>query len=703
MFNNHLQTCSRMVRVCLLAVAVAVVWASQGIATERLPNIVLLLADDLGYGELGCYGQKWIETPHLDRLAAEGMRFTDFYAGNAVCAPSRCCLLTGKHPGRAYIRNNGDPKDLQYLKSKYGWEFPGQNPIPDAEVTIAEMLKQKDYATAAIGKWGLGHFGTSGDPNKQGFDLFYGFNCQRHAHNHYPRFLWRNGSKQWLPGNDRTLNGETYSQDKFTEEALEFIRQHKATPFFLYMPFAIPHLSIQVPEASLNQYKGKIPEAEYEHQGYLKHPYPRAGYAAMISHLDRDIGKIMAELKTHGLDEHTLVIFTSDNGPTYDRLGGSDSDFFESTAGFRGFKGSLYEGGIRVPMIARWTGRIAANTVSDRIAAFWDLMPTIADITGVTAPESHTGLSMLDDLLSRSARQPEYLYWEFPAYGGQQAIRRSHWKAIRQNMLRRDNSLPLVVELYDLASDRRESKNVASEHPNVVEDLTRLMDQARVPSERFPFRVLDPITESVKPGVNANFLRADMRIAEWLDRFEVESREVFAARKAVLDAVGLKPGDVVADIGAGTGIYTRLFSSQVADDGHVFAVEISPVFVRHLLDKTKAENLSNISVIPCRDDSTTLSPSSIDVAFICDTYHHFEYPKSTMASIHQALRSGGQLVLIDFERIPGVSREWTLGHVRAGKEGFRKEIEEAGFEFIEEVKIDGFRENYFLRFQRASD
>ena len=276
------------------------------------PNVVLLVADDLGYGEVGCYGQKWIKTPNIDRLARDGMRFTDFYSGNAVCAPSRCCLMTGKHPGRAYIRNNGDPKDLQHLKEKFGWEFPGQNPIPDSEVTIAELLKSKGYATAAAGKWGLGHFGTTGDPNKQGFDLFYGFNCQRHAHNHYPKFLWRNSNKEILPGNDRTLNGETYSQDKFTEVAIDFIEENKRRPFFLYMPYAIPHLSIQVPESSLAEYKEKIPEEEHEHRGYLKHPFPRAGYAAMVTHMDRDIGKIIDKLETCGLTKNTLVIFTSD-------------------------------------------------------------------------------------------------------------------------------------------------------------------------------------------------------------------------------------------------------------------------------------------------------------------------------------------------------------------------------------------------------
>ena len=460
-------------------------------ASGRTPNIVLLVADDLGYGELGCYGQKWIKTPHIDQLAAEGMRFTDFYSGNAVCAPSRCCLMTGKHPGHAWVRDNGDPKDLQPLKAKFGWEFPGQNPIPDHEVTIAEMLREQGYATAAIGKWGLGHFGTSGDPNKQGFDLFYGFNCQRHAHNHYPKFLWRNNQKEILPGNERKLHGATYSQDKFTDVGLEFIRQHRDRPFFLYMPFAIPHLSIQVPEASLAEYRGKIPEADYEHRGYLQHPHPRAGYAAMISHLDRDVGKLMGELKKLQLDEQTIVIFTSDNGPTYNRLGGSDSDFFDSAPGFRGLKGSLYEGGIRVPMIARWPGRIAPGSVSKRMAAFWDFMATFSDVAGTEAPPQD-GLSLLPDLLGEKPQQPEYLYWEFPGYGGQQALRQGKWKAIRQKMLRRGTENPLKVELYDLENDPGEKIDLSSQHPEVVERLASLMKTAREPSPVFRFRVLDP-------------------------------------------------------------------------------------------------------------------------------------------------------------------------------------------------------------------
>ena len=484
---------TELTRLFPLCLVLFYFFAASVQAAEKPPNIIYLLADDLGYAELGCYGQQWIKTPHIDQLAAEGMKFTQHYSGNAVCAPSRCCLMTGKHPGHAYIRNNGDPKHLQNLKGKFGWEFPGQNPIPDSELTIAEMLKQKGYATGAMGKWGLGHFGTSGDPNKQGFDLFYGFNCQRHAHNHYPRFLWHNNKKEPLAGNDRTLNGETYSQDRFTEVALDFIRENKNGPFFLYMPFAIPHLSIQVPEKSLAQYKGKIPEAEYRHRGYLKHPFPRAGYAAMISHMDRDIGKIMTLVKQLGLDDNTLVIFSSDNGPTFNRLGGSDSDFFKSAGPFKGLKGSLYEGGIRVPMIARWPGKIRRGSTSDHISAFWDVMPTIAEVTGTKTPSSIDGISFAPTLLGQHEKQKrhEYLYWEFAGYGGQQVVRAGDWKAVRQNMLRRTNKTPLRIELYNLKQDEGESNDVSAKNPKVVAKLREMMEPARSTSKLFPIRPLD--------------------------------------------------------------------------------------------------------------------------------------------------------------------------------------------------------------------
>ena len=469
----------------LLLVLLGFVANSCSANNDRPPNIVLIVADDLGYGELGCYGQQIIKTPNIDRLAAAGMRFTQFYSGSPVCAPSRCTLMTGKHTGHAATRNNGDPKYLQHLKEKYGWEFTGQYPLPDEEVTLAELLKSRGYATAAIGKWGLGHFGTTGDPNKQGIDLFYGFNDQRHAHNHYPRFLWRNRVKEALPGNDRTATGETYSQDKFTEVALEFVRENKDGPFLLYLPFAIPHLAIQVPEKSLAEYLGVIPEEEgdYRQGSYEIHPNPRAGYAAMVSHMDRDVGKIVQLVHELGLDENTLFLFTSDNGPTFDRFGGSDSDFFQSSGPLRGRKGSVYEGGIRVPLIARWPKRIEASSESDHQAAFWDLLPTLCEVADVEPSEGIDGISFAGTLFGKESQaEHEYLYWEFPAYGGQQAIRVGDWKAVRRDIFKGNRKL----QLYNLAEDIGEANDLADQLLAKVKSMEQLMVEARVPSELFP-------------------------------------------------------------------------------------------------------------------------------------------------------------------------------------------------------------------------
>ena len=343
--------------------------------------------------------------------------------------------------------------------------------------------------TAAIGKWGLGHFGTPGDPNQQGFDLFYGFNCQVHAHNHYPRFLWRNRQKELLAGNTRELNGETYSQDRFVEEGLAFITEHKDRPFFLYLPFAVPHLSIQVPEESLQLYQN-LPEEDYEHRGYLPHPFPRAGYAAMVTRMDEGIGKILDRLEQLELDEHTIIIFTSDNGPTYDRLGGSDSDFFHSSGGLRGRKGSLYEGGIRVPLVVRWPGRVSAGETRTMPSAFWDLMPTLLELANVEAPDGIDGVSLAKTLMDgRASIARSHLYWEFPAYGGQQAIRAGKWKGIRRGLI--GESAKLEMELYDLERDPGESSNVAGQHPEVVENLSTLMRVSRTSSEKFPIPILD--------------------------------------------------------------------------------------------------------------------------------------------------------------------------------------------------------------------
>ncbi|UCG29079.1 MAG: arylsulfatase [Bacteroidales bacterium] len=451
--------------------------------SKNPPNVILIIADDLGYNELGCYGQEIIKTPFIDRLAEEGIRFTCHYSGSPVCAPSRCVLLTGKHTGHSYIRNN--------FEVKGGDGFQGQKPIPDSVLTIAEILKDRGYATGAVGKWGLGKVGSEGDPNKQGFDLFFGFNCQRHAHNHYPRFLLRNQDTIRLEGNNRELYGEQYSQDLFIDEALQFISGNKNTPFFLYLPFTIPHLSIQVPEESLKEYIGVIPEEQYIHRSYLQHPNPRAGYAAMITHMDKGIGRILDHLKELGIDKNTLVIFTSDNGPAYDRLGGSDSEFFKSAGEFKGLKGSVYEGGIRVPFIARWPGMINPGMVSDHISAFQDILPTLAEITGAIPPQDTDGISFLPTLSGQeNQEQHDYLYMEFPSYGGQQMVRMGEWKGVRQYIFRDS----MNVELYHLTDDIGEERDVSAEYPDIVKRMEEFMKTARTPSVEFPFNRLDSLT-----------------------------------------------------------------------------------------------------------------------------------------------------------------------------------------------------------------
>jgi arylsulfatase A len=473
----------------LLAVLFCLACFVSKSAAAQPPNIILIIADDLGYGDLGCYGQRWIRTPRIDQLAADGVRFTQFYAGAPVCAPSRCTLMTGKHTGHAAIRNNQEKGPWKKLAAKYGTQFTGQSPLPDEETTLAELLHKQGYATAAIGKWGLGHLGTSGAPTQQGFDLFYGYYCQRHAHNHYPQFLWRNDQKETLPGNDgASLEGQTYSQDKFIENALAFIRDHRGGPFFLYVPLTVPHLSIQVPQAELAQYAGQIPEAPYKHQGYLKHPTPRAGYAAMISHMDRGVGQIVDLVQELNLDERTLILFTSDNGPVYDRLGGGDSDFFDSAGGLRGRKGSVYEGGLRVPLIARWNSAIHPGGETQEAAAMWDLLPTLCEAAGAEPPHDIDGVSLLKTLTdNQPAPERNCLYWEFPAYGGQQAVRAGNWKGLRTDLAEG----PQRWQLYDLGADPAETFDVADDYPDIAERLATLAKAARVPSKLFPLKHAD--------------------------------------------------------------------------------------------------------------------------------------------------------------------------------------------------------------------
>jgi arylsulfatase len=444
------------------------------------PNVIFFLADDLGWGDLGCYGQTKIRTPSIDKLSSEGMRFTTAYAGNAVCAPSRCCLMTGKHPGHAFVRDN------RQWKADVQWS--GQIPLPADTVTLPKLFKAAGYATGAMGKWGLGSPENGGDPAKQGIDYFFGYYCQAHAHNHYPQYVWRNGEKVMLEGNDGTATGKQYTQDLFETEALKFVREHKDKPFFLYLPFTVPHLALQVPADSLAEYTDKFPETPYRGKQYQPHDTPRAAYAAMITRMDRSIGRVMNLLKELKLDDNTLVLFSSDNG-AIDAYAGTDAKFFGSLDHFRGMKGDLYDGGIRIPLIFRWPGHIKAGTSTDLPVAFWDLMPTLCDAVGLEAPVGIDGISFASILFGRGEqKRHEFFYWEFPSYGGQQAVRAGKWKGVRRNL----NKGPSTIELYDLEADPSEKSNLAAEHADEVARLKKIMKEQHTPSELFPLPSVDP-------------------------------------------------------------------------------------------------------------------------------------------------------------------------------------------------------------------
>ena len=450
-----------------------------GCRGRRKPNIILILADDLGYSQLGCYGETRIRTPHIDRLAAEGTRFTQAYSGSPVCAPSRCVLLTGRHTGHAHVRDNLEIQP------------EGQTPLPAGTPTLPRLLQAEGYATGLVGKWGLGFPGSSGEPLAQGFDRFFGLNCQRKAHNHYPPELWRNAERIRLEGNDGGPAGRQYAPDLFEREALDFIEANRKRPFFLFFATTVPHLALQVPEDSLAEYAGLWPETPYDgRKGYQPHPTPRAAYAAMVTRFDRSVGRIMALLSRLGLDEDTLVLFASDNGSTYD-VGGYDMDFFGGTGPFRRHKGYVYEGGIRVPLIVRRPGAVPAGRTSDTVVAFQDLLPTLLDAAGAPArvPAGIDGASRLALFEGRGASPGESrLYMEFPAYGGQQMARSGKWKAVRQNLLK-DPAAP--IELYDLERDPGEMMDVAASHPETVAELKAVMAREHRPSKEFPFPALD--------------------------------------------------------------------------------------------------------------------------------------------------------------------------------------------------------------------
>lgn len=451
------------------------------------PNIVYILADDLGYGELGSYGQTKIKTPNLDRLASEGMRFTQHYSGSPVCAPSRCTLLTGRHTGHCYVRDNYE------LGGFADDEERGQLPLEPESFTLGRMLQDAGYATAIIGKWGLGGPESTGVPNLQGFDFFYGYLDQKQAHNYYPSHLWRNAEwdtlgngyfhpHQRFEGDDPNdpaaydrYKGPDYAPDLMMDEAETFIRDNANSPFLLYLPHVVPHLALQVPDEELSQYDGMFDEEPYlGNQGYLPHIRPQSAYAAMITRMDAHVGRILSVLDELGLADNTVVMFSSDNGPTY--VGGVDTELFESAGTLRGGKGEVYEGGIRVPMIARWPRHITPGTTTDHVSAFWDVIPTVAAITGATVQEGLDGVSFLPTLLATDGQQnPSELYWEYHgrAWNGAQAARMGNWKGVR---LGGHDAADAPVELYNLATDVGELHDVADQYPDVVKQIKDIMD-----------------------------------------------------------------------------------------------------------------------------------------------------------------------------------------------------------------------------------
>lgn len=440
----------------------------------RRPNLVLVLADDAGIGDFGCYGQQKIRTPNLDRLAAEGLRFTQFHAGGTVCVPSRCVLMTGKHSGHAALRENVT------------------QPLPAEESTLAELLRSAGYRTACIGKWALGISARKGSPLEQGFDTYFGFIDQTLAHRYFPDVLLRDDKRVLFADNERERTH--YSQTLFTDEALRFLEASRAAPFFLFLSYCLPHADLDVPEESIAPYRAAgWPETPYVERGerlYNDQPTPRAAYAGMVSRLDQEVGRVLDKLRELGLERDTLVLFSSDNGPSDE--GGGDPDFFDSNGSCRGGKGELYDGGLRVPFLARWPGRIAPGT-SELLCASWDVLPTCCELAGVAVPEGVDGISLAPTLLGRSSEQPqhEYLYWEHKSAEQRnlQALRRGNWKALRLDVQKRNPR----VELYDLATDPGESRDLAADRPELVAELTGLMNAAHTPDSKSPllFRELN--------------------------------------------------------------------------------------------------------------------------------------------------------------------------------------------------------------------
>jgi len=475
------------------------------------PNIIIFLADDLGYGEVGVYGQEKIQTPNIDALAENGMLFTQHYSGAPVCAPARCILLTGKHGGHAFIRGNDEWKERgdvwNYEAACSDPNLEGQVPIPENTITLGKLLKKAGYSTSIFGKWGLGAPGSEGTPNLQGFDYFYGYNCQRQAHNLYPPHLWENNKKDTLhnklviPHTRLDSLSDPYENSSYTDyhqqdyapakihnKALQYLKGKKDKPFFMYYASPLPHLPLQAPKEIVNSYRQIFGEEEpyIGDRGYFPNRYPKSTYASMISYLDIQLGELILALKEEGIYDNTLIIFTSDNGPTY--TGGVDFEFFESSKPFSNAygrtKGFVYEGGIRVPFIASWPKHIGQGKVSDHVSAFYDIVPTISEIVGIESPLEIDGISFKSTLLGEEQKKHEFLYWEFPSYKGQQAVRLGKWKGIRQNIFEGN----LAIELYDLENDPEEQFDLADQYPDLVKKIEEVMTQEHEPSQNKKFK-----------------------------------------------------------------------------------------------------------------------------------------------------------------------------------------------------------------------
>ena len=444
-------------------------------AKVEKPNIIYILVDDAGYGDFSSYGQKFFTTPHIDQLAEEGMRFTRHYSGSTVCAPTRSALMTGLHTGHTPIRGN------KFVSDEHGGKL-GQVPMPASAITIPEVLKSAGYTAGAFGKWGLGFPGSTGDPLNQGFDRFYGYNCQWNAHTYYPEWMYDDEKKI-------ALDGQTYTPPLILEEAKKWIRDQKDRPFFAYLALTLPHAAMHVPEEFAAPFRKKFPQFETQIAKYFEHPpfptNPAAQFAGMMTVLDNDVGAIMSLLKELGIDDNTLVLFTSDNGPHTE--GGHMPDFFDSNGPYRGTKRDLYEGGIRVPLIARWPGKIQKQTISHHPSTHWDTLATLCEITDLPIPENTDGISFLPTLLQQEQAQHEFLYWEFSARGGRRAVTfgdQLEWKAVQYEM-KNDPDAP--VEIYHLEQDPGELKDLSQAHPEKIVEAKKLFQKAHTKSALFPF------------------------------------------------------------------------------------------------------------------------------------------------------------------------------------------------------------------------